>query len=171
MMKGLAKSTRRAMRRARRRRGTELNLVSMIDVLTVLVFFLLVNQIGVSVLGIELPGPAVASADPPPAQQLSVVVRPDGLTLADQGRALARFERLDRGYDVAGLAARLVEIKTATPDDRRISLLLEPGIPYETLIALMDTVRTTAGGDGTEYELFPEVSVGVAPPPAAGAAP
>ncbi|MDB5971872.1 MAG: biopolymer transporter ExbD [Hydrocarboniphaga sp.] len=165
MMQGLAKGTRRAMRRARRRRGTELNLVSMIDVLTVLVFFLLVNQIGVSVLGIELPGPPVTSAEPPPPQQdLSVVVREAGLTLADNGQPLAEYPRGDRGYEYTALVAKLVELKQAAPDDQRISLLLEPGIAYETLVALMDAVRadsSVAGASGTE--LFPQVSVGVAP--------
>lgn len=167
MMQGLAKNTRRAMRRAKRRRGGELNLVSMIDVLTVLVFFLLVNQIGVSVLGIELPGPPVASAEPPPPQQdLSVVVRGDGLTLADNGQPLQAWAKQGAAYDYAGLVAKLTELKSATPDDKRISLLLEPTVSYETLVALMDAVRTDPSA---AYELFPEVSVGVAPPAEAAA--
>jgi len=164
MMQGLAKNTRRAMRRARRRRGTELNLVSMIDVLTVLVFFLLVNQISVSVLGIELPGPAVASAAPPPVQDLSVIVRPDSLTLANNNEPMATYARAERGYDYEALAAKLTELKRAAPDDTRIALLLDPAIPYEILVSLMDTVRqTTATVAEPAAELFPDVSVGVAP--------
>jgi biopolymer transport protein ExbD len=167
MMQGIAKNTRRAMRRAKRRRGTELNIVSMIDVLTVLVFFLLVNQIGVSILGIDLPGPAVASAEPP-KQDLSVIVRPDALTLSDSGRPIGHFAHTDSGYDLAGLVTQLATLKQQTPDDDRISLLLEPGIPYETLVALMDAVRTDSTSAGANAaELFPEVSVGVAPPAAA----
>lgn len=175
MMQGLAKNTRRAMRRARRRRGAELNLVSMIDVLTVLVFFLLVNQIGVSVLGIELPGPAVASSEPPPAQDLSVIVRADALVLANNSQPLATYAATDRGYDYDGLVDKLLELKRATPDDTRISLLLDPGIPYETLVTLMDAVReTTATTTVPAAQLFPDVSVGVAPAaaePAAAEAP
>lgn len=165
MMQGIAKNTRRAMRRAKRRRGTELNLVSMIDVLTVLVFFLLVNQIGVSVLGIELPGPPVASAEPPPEQQdLSVVVREGGLTLADNGQPLAEYPRGDRGYEYTALVAKLIELKQAAPEDKRISLMLEPGIPYEILVSLMDAVRADSSTPGSSgAELFPQVSVGVAP--------
>ena len=56
-----ARRTRRLERHLKRGGNEELNIVSMIDVFAVLVFFLLVNQIGVSVLGIELPGPPVAS--------------------------------------------------------------------------------------------------------------
>ncbi len=162
MMQGLAKNTRRAMRRARRKRGTELNLVSMIDVLTVLVFFLLVNQIGVSVLGVELPGPAAASSEPTPPQDLSVVVRADGLVLADNGQPIGRYPLLDGLFDFNGLAARLGELKQLTPDDSRISLLLEPGISYETLVTLMDAVRVDSAN--TDLPLFPDISVGVAPP-------
>ena len=55
MMQGISRETRRALRRVRRKRSTELNLVSMIDILTVLMFFLLVNSIGLSILGINLP--------------------------------------------------------------------------------------------------------------------
>lgn len=165
MMKGLVKSTRRAIRRARRNQGEDLNLVSMIDVLTVLMFFLLVNQLGISILGVELPGPPVATAEPPPQQDLSVVVRPAGLTLADNGRTLNDFPRQEAGYDFAGLSMKLGELKLATPDDTRISLLLEPSIPYETLVTLMDTVREVPprGAVGAR-ELFPDISVGVAPP-------
>jgi biopolymer transport protein ExbD len=140
-------------------------------VLTVLVFFLLVNQIGVSVLGIELPGPAVASAEPPPVQDLSVIVRADSLTLANNGAPMETYGRSDRGYDYDGLVAKLTELKRATPDDTRISLLLDPGIPYETLVSLMDSVReTTATVAEPAAELFPDVSVGVAPPAAEPAA-
>ena len=176
MMQGIAKNTRRAMRRAKRRRGTELNLVSMIDVLTVLVFFLLVNQIGVSVLGIELPGPPVASAEPPPQQQdLSVIVREGGLTLADNNAPFADYPKTAGGYDYTALVTKLLELKQAAPDDKRISLMLEPGIAYETLVSLMDAVRSDSLRPGASgAELFPQVSVGVAPeaaPAPAGAQP
>ena len=176
MMQGIAKNTRRAMRRAKRRRGTELNLVSMIDVLTVLVFFLLVNQIGVSVLGIELPGPPVASAELPPQQQdLSVIVREGGLTLADNNAPLAEYPKTEAGYEYTALVAKLLELKQAAPDDKRISLMLEPGIAYETLVALMDAVRSDSSMPGSSgAELYPQVSVGIAPdaaPAAAGAQP
>ena len=44
MMHGLSRDTRRTLKRLlRRKRHSELNIVSMIDILTVLIFFLLVN--------------------------------------------------------------------------------------------------------------------------------
>ncbi|MFT4048171.1 MAG: biopolymer transporter ExbD [Solimonas sp.] len=160
------------MRRARRRRGTELNIVSMIDILTVLVFFLLVNQIGVSILGINLPDASAAVTSEPPPQDLSVVVRPDALTLANNGEALASFARRGAEYDYAGLRGRLRELKAAQPDDRRISLLVDAGIPYQIVVTLMDTVRADPGdGHGAEAELFPDIAIGAAPAPALEAAP
>lgn len=170
MMQGLAKNTRRAMRRARRRRGTELNIVSFIDILTVLVFFLLVNQISVSILGINLPDASAAPTELVLQQNLSVVVRPEAMILANNGNEIGRYARAGEGYELAGLTAQLQTLKDATPDDERITLLLEPGIPYEVLVALMDAVRSDLGdGSAPERALFPEISVGAAPPPEEGA--
>jgi len=170
MMQGLAKNTRRAMRRARRRRGTELNIVSFIDILTVLVFFLLVNQISVSILGINLPDASAAPTELVLQQNLSVVVRPEAMILANNGNEIGRYARAGESYELAGLTTQLQTLKDATPDDERITLLLEPGIPYEVLVALMDAVRSDLGDGATpERLLFPEISVGAAPPPEEGA--
>ena len=94
-----------------------------------------------------------------------MIVRADTLTLANNGAPLETYGRSDRGYDYDGLVAKLIELKRAAPDDKRIALLLDPGIPYEILVSLMDSVReTTATVAEPAAELFPEVSVGVAPP-------
>lgn len=164
-----SRQLRLSIRRARRRRGHELNIVSMIDVLTVLVFFLLVNSISVSTLGIDLPDTRNTS-QPMPLHALSVIVRSAGMTLSDNGEVIASFANAAHGYDLQGLAERLRQIKDRAPQESHITLRLESGIPYEILIALMDAVRS--GPDGTyrgERELFPSIAVGEAV--AAGARP
>lgn len=160
MQGGLLSDVQREIRRARRRQESELNLVSMIDVLTVLVFFLLINQLGVSVLGIELPGPAKTAAATPP-QELSVVVRGDGMTLANHGKPIAVFPRTGERYDLTALASKLEGLKKAVPDNTHISLMFTPDVPYQTLVMLMDTVRTSQTAAATP--LYPDISVGLAP--------
>lgn len=162
MNKGSSRELRMSIRRARRRRGTDLNIVSMIDVLTVLVFFLLVNALSVSTLGINLPDSS-AKAQPPPAHALSVVVRANGLTLSDNSQVIGTFAKSEQKYDLHGLTTRLRDIKNRAPQESNITLRLEYGIPYETLISVMDAVRSFADGPHhTERELFPVISIGEA---------
>jgi len=167
MMQGLSRKTRHAMRRARRHRGTELNIVSMIDILTVLVFFLLVNSTGVAILGVNLPGNA-SDAKPPP-HALSVAIHPDTLTVADERGVIRNIPRLPDGhYDLATLARLMEQIKQQRPQETQITLLLEPGIPYNALVDVMDTVREQPSSDNNHsIELFPDIALGDAPPQAA----
>ncbi len=163
MMHGLSHQTRRAMRRARRRRGTELNIVSMIDVLTVLVFFLLVNSVGVAIIGINLPDAKALPSDHPP-RGLSVVVRDSSMLVIDSNGPLQAFANTAEGYDYAGVARYLRRLKEQLPDESNITLLLAPGIPYDSVIHLVDAVRVQPTPDGRgERELFPQVSLGDAP--------
>jgi biopolymer transport protein ExbD len=171
MMQGLSRNLRRATRRARRKRAMELNIVSMIDILTVLVFFLLVNATGVSILGVNLPS---TSASPPKeTKELRLIVRVNGLTLADSHGPLQQFNKAaDGSYDLAGLATMLDQIKDRDPGEDKITLLLEPGIAYDTLVQVMDTVRLQPGTAGQpQRDLFPQISMGDAPQTAASAAP
>ncbi len=169
MMQGLSRDTRRALRRARRKRGSQLNIVSMIDILTVLVFFLLVNSIGVSILGINLPD---ANASPPPqaTHALSLLIRQSELTLTDNGGVIKTLPTTDAGYDVRALGELMKQIKQRLPDESKISLLLEPGIPYDVLVAVMDVVRSDTDS-ATPVDLFPLISLGDAPSVAAGGPP
>lgn len=169
MMHGLSRDTRRALRRAKRRRGGELNIVSMIDILTVLVFFLLVNSIGVSILGVNLPD-ANASQPTPPPHALAVQIRQNELVMTDNGGVIKRLPALAGGQDFEGLATLAREVKQRLPQESRITLLLEQGVPYAQLIGVMDAVRSDATAKGQAGELFPLISLGDAPP-AAGAAP
>lgn len=169
MMQGLSRNMRRATRRARRKRATELNIVSMIDILTVLVFFLLVNATGVSILGINLPSSNASQTQEHP-RGLKVVVRTDGLTLGDSNGPIQQFPNGANGYDLHALGDLLAQIKDRAPDEDKITLLLEPGIAYDVLVQVMDTVRVQAASPGhPQRDLFPMISMGDAPQAAAPA--
>ena len=52
------------------------------------------------------------------------------------------------------------------PDKKEATLLLEPDIPYDLLVQVMDAVRIVEQRQGTilvQAELFPDVSIGDAP--------
>lgn len=168
MMHGLSRDTRRTVKRLmRRKRQRELNIVSMIDILTVLIFFLLVNSIGVSILGVNLPADN-APPPPKPPRALSVTIRHDGLVLGDSGGTLHSFANLNGAYDLGGLNQLLYQVKQREPDETKIMLLLESDIPYDALVQVMDAVRTARSTDGRQdLELFPQISLGDAPQTAA----
>ncbi len=163
-MRGLSRSARTALRREQRRKSSvELNIVSMIDILTVLVFFLLVNSTGVAILGINLPD-ATQVATPDQNQQLTVLMRSNGFTLQQGSSELGRFGVAGSAVDYAALNQKLREVKSARPEEKRITLLLEPTISHDALVQTMDAVRLTKSVDGTKlYELFPSIVLGDAP--------
>ncbi len=171
MMQGISRETRRALRRVKRKRSTELNLVSMIDILTVLMFFLLVNSIGVSILGINLPDANASSAEPP-AHNLAVLIRKDDLTLTDNGFIVKSVPSANGAYNFPGLADLMRETKKRLPGETKITLLSEPGISYEVLVSAMDAVRVDLTATGSQtVELFPLISLGDAPANAAKVTP
>lgn len=174
-MHGLSRRARAVLRRQRRHSQVgELNLVPMIDILVVLVFFLLVNSTGVSILGIDLPDATKQSQPDPNRLPLFVTVRGDGLVLTEGPNEIGRFGSAAEGYDFKGLSDRLQQIKDSRPDEKRITLLLEPAASHDALVQTMDAVRVgTADGGRVLRELFPQISLGDAPAVAAapGAAP
>lgn len=171
-MHGLTRKARAVLRRDRRKKQVgELNLVPMIDILVVLVFFLLVNSTGVSILGINLPDSSKKSVPDPNRKPLIVTVRSDGLALTEGGAELGRYGSASEGYDFKGLSDRLVEVKTAHPDESAITLLIEPATTHDTLVQTMDAVRIgTVDGGRQLRDLFPNISLGDAPVLAAPAA-
>jgi len=173
------RSQRRALRELERnelanRGEAPINLVPMIDILTVLVLYLLVGSIfrQFTILPLNLPNPPVASVPvKQPPLQLTVTVHPGGLELSD-GRSKAQgIENTANGYDLATLGARLADYKRRLPSEDSITLLLEPHIKYDTLIQIMDAVRVfpAASEEGKHAEaMFPNISIGDAPQPGLG---
>lgn len=164
-MHGLTRKARAVLRRDRRKKQVgELNLVPMIDILVVLVFFLLVNSTGVSILGINLPDSTKQSEPDPNRQPLAVTVRGDGMVLTEGLNELGRFGSASEGYDFKALSERLLAVKTARPGETRITLLVEPATTHDTLVQTMDAVRITPDNGGrTLRDLFPNISLGDAP--------
>lgn len=136
-------------------RGGALNLVSLMDIFTILVFFLLVNSSDGEVLpstrSVQLPE-SVAEDKP----RETVVVMVTGSDILVQGRKVASVEAALAGDDIvlpelkAALAeqeARILRVDTtATPEQREITIMGNKEIPYAVLKRVMATCADAGFG-------------------------
>jgi biopolymer transport protein ExbD len=168
------------LRKRRAHAPEELNVTAFMNLMVVLVPFLLLsavfNQITIHELNLPaLSEPAVEPKDDKPKLTLEVVIRKDGLDVQDRyGGRLKLIPNLAAGHDFAALKDKLREVKRQFPEVTAVTLLLEPEVPYDTLIQAMDAVRSDTvqrAGAPVPVELFPEVSIGDAPRQATAAAP
>jgi biopolymer transport protein ExbD len=160
-------SVRRMMRH--QRKPSELQLVSMIDIFTVLVTFLLMTAVfsRTVILELKLPPANAEFKEPPPGLQLEVTVRADSLQVGDRNSGpLASFPNKGGSYDFDALSQYLQQVKSKFPDKTEATILLEPSTPYDTVVQVMDRIRVlevNAGLNVEQYELFPDISIGDAP--------
>jgi len=145
-------------------------LVPMIDIFTVLVTFLLMTAVfsRTVIMELKLPKDGGPAVDLPPGLVLEVVLRRTGLTVQDRKSGVLPkgvFPRAEAGakYDLAGLSTFLQQVKAQFPDKTEATLLMEPEVPYDELVQVMDTVRATEqkqGGRFVQLPLFPDISLG-----------
>jgi biopolymer transport protein ExbD len=154
----------RRVRRMGRSSEGELNIVSMIDVFAVLVFFLLVSAAiaaaRLNVLGLSLPSnqPVTESK---PLQRLTITLDRQDLRFTDMSGAVRRIPSKRGGYDLETLAGLLANAKRKAPAEENITLLVHPDVAYEHVIRVMDVARgTPAGAAPGRGRLFPAISVG-----------
>ncbi|MES0872411.1 ExbD/TolR family protein [Sinimarinibacterium thermocellulolyticum] len=163
------------MRRARRQDVAELNITAFLNLMVVLVPFLLITAVFTQLTIKELDLPDTSRSQPPSEELkrgLSVLIRETGLTLTNDGAIVQSWPKAEDGYNYAALGQTLAEIKNRNPAEDRITLLLEPGIPYDVMIQVMDTVHyLPAASEGVLVDMFPRISVGDAPVLASEAVP
>ena len=164
-----SKLAKRAIRNHERYRGrNDLNVVPMIDMMVILVFFLIFTAVfsKTTVVELNLPAPNSSVPDLPEGLQLEVIVRADRVEVSDRKMGVLRsVPNTPAGYDLVALSDFLQQVKAKYPQNLAASVLLTPDIPYDTLVQVMDTVRVWEIQDGTyrKAELFPDISVGEAP--------
>lgn len=160
------------MRRVRRQEVQELNITAFLNLMVALIPFLLITAVFTQLTIKELDLPDTSRTQQPSEEVkrgLSVIVRSGGLTLVKDGDVMQSWAKTE-GHNYAALGQALAEIKQNNPAEDRISLLMEPGISYDVLVQVMDTVHyLPAAGQGVLVDMFPQISVGDAP--AAEAAP
>jgi biopolymer transport protein ExbD len=150
------RNTRRIKRMSRNRlKITKMNLTSLMDVFTILVFFLLVNSGSVEVLDapkdVVLPESRVESK---PRETVIISVSPEDVLV--QGRLVAFVDDIlnDKSTAMEPIAARLAELKenvigtsTATvAATQEVTILADKEVPF----IVVKTIMSTCTGQGYE---------------------
>jgi biopolymer transport protein ExbD len=146
---------RRAERKARHENAVDMNLVSLIDVFTILIFFLLSNSGGVEALAtpkaVKLPE-SVSTQEP----KDTVVVVVSATDIVVNGRKVAAVaDVIDQATDVVAplkteldaLASREVIRQENAEKARRLTILGDKEIPYRLLRKIMATSAVANFGD------------------------
>jgi biopolymer transport protein ExbD len=153
--------------RRRSNDAPELDMTTFMNLMVVLVPFLLITAVFSRITIVELDLPSAKGPAPSePTFRVEVVVREAGLEIMDGTRVIAAMPREGDEYDLSTLSDYLVEIKRQYPKKEDASVLLEPEIPYDDLIQVMDVVRSVEIADGAEMvraDLFTAISIGDAP--------
>lgn len=174
------------MRSGKKKRATdvELDITAFMNLMVVLIPFLLLDAVftQISVLQLNLPSTESSASPENPDQPpftLEVLIYKDRFEVVDRKSeatlGVIRNEGEKHNFD--RLHEMLVQLKergrSMGKDVRDITLLCEENTPYELLITTMDTVRITekeVNGTMIKRELFPEISIGSAPPDQSGTA-
>ena len=147
--------------------AVELNITAFMNLMVILVPFLLVTAVFSRITVLELNLPALNSKENQQEKiklNLELVLRKDSFDIQDANLGIIkRFARSNTQTKWNKFTDILVEIKSRFPEETNITLLLEPGINYKTLITVMDHVRSADIVQITSVktvELFPNISIG-----------
>lgn len=172
--------------RRRNREEADLDITSFMNLMIILVPVLLMSMVfsHVSVLDLKLPdlSSEQAPADENPENKtLELVIYPDRLEVNfPAGEPLRTVAKKEGEYDFKYLSDVLQEVKRQLKDQdidkRDILILSQPDTDYQTIVSVMDTVRSfeaVVAASVVDAELFPDISLGDAPvsPDAAEATP
>ena len=159
----------------------ELDLVPIMNLVTILIPFLLMASSFVSLAAIDSTLPAIGQPpeatqdDDEPPLNLSVAITDQGYTVMGGDDAL-KGEGEEKGaiipckkancpspdaYDTKELTQLLVEIKDRWGEEENVILVPESQVPYEVLVITMDATRNDpeTTSDGRPRELFPFVVI------------
>ncbi len=164
--------TRRTLRQFKRNATSGhqelVNLVPMIDILTILVIYLLIGALSpqLAALNLDLPSTqATAVAPKKQPLQLTIALRREGFTVSDRSGLLRSIAKTSKGYDLTTLGNTLAQVKQKHGEETSVTLLMEPDTAYDLLVQVMDTARLMPmkKKGAVPQEMFPDVSIGDAP--------
>ena len=150
------RNTRRIKRMSRNRmKISKMNLTSLMDVFTILVFFLLVNSGSVEIMeapkGVELPESRVEAK---PRETVVIFISPDEVMV--QGKVVARVADIVEGKvdSVDVVSARLAELKEqvvgtntlVVAQSQEVTILADKSVPF----MVVKTIMSTCTGQGFE---------------------
>ena len=148
----------------------EIDVTTFLNLMVVLIPFLLITAVfsRLTIIELDLPSNANGAATAQESFRIEVIVREPGFEISNGKSVIATVPKKDDEYDLEELSTMMVALKQEYPDIDSASVLMEPMIPYDYLIQVMDTVRTVEVPTDVEeeyelYGLFSDISVGEAP--------
>ena len=148
----------------------EIDVTTFLNLMVVLVPFLLITAVfsRLTIVELNLPSAAGGPTNNQDNFRVEVIVREAGMEISNGSAMIASIPKKDEEYDLESLSELIVELKRDYPDQEEASVLMEPRIPYDYLIQVMDVVRSIEVPTDVEdeyelYALFSDISVGDAP--------
>ena len=149
----------------------ELNITTFLNLMVVLVPFLLITAVfsRMAVIELNLPSATSGPAAPEVGFRPEIIVRELGLEITNGKEIIAALPKVDGEYDLATLGEYMRSLKEDYAEVDAASVLVEPQVPYDYLIRVMDVVRSVdvpdpAAENGfVRVALFPAIAVGEAP--------
>ncbi len=148
----------------------EIDVTTFLNLMVVLIPFLLITAVfsRLTIVELDLPSAAGGPASNEDSFRVEVIVRKEGMEISNGSATIASIPKKDEEYDLESLSEMMVDLKREYPEHDAASVLMEPLIPYDHLIQVMDIVRAIEVPTGVEdevelYALFSEISVGEAP--------
>jgi biopolymer transport protein ExbD len=169
---------RRHHYRRRTSESYEIDVTTFLNLMVVLIPFLLITAVfsRMTIIELNLPSSAGGPSNGADSFRIEVVVREAGIEITNGNSIFASIPKKDDDFDLDTLSDFMVELKRDHPDHDAASVLMEPHIPYDYLIQVMDIVRSVEAEVEIEDEdmempegavqlvaLFPVISVGDAP--------
>jgi biopolymer transport protein ExbD len=163
----------RLQRMRRSLRGeTDLNITAFLNLMVILVPFLLITAVfsHMTILELNLPPNQQKNPDNPNQKKernFELIIRSDRIIVSDTlGGPIRTIYKENGKYDMKAVSDILVKLKTMFPKKQNITILLEPNVPYDVLVAAMDAsrvVEVVESASVVKKELFPVISIGDAP--------
>ncbi len=148
----------------------DLNIVPMIDMMVILVFFLIFTAVfsKTNILQLNLPASSTsAPLDLPKGLKLEVIIRGGDLLVNDRNSGpLTTLPNTASGPNLDGLSEYIRRIKSQYPEMTDVTILSSPSTSYDELVQVMDTVRVyqLPVAPFSKAELFPDIALGDAHP-------
>ena len=159
--------------RKKRQKHTEaadLDVTPFMNLMIVLVPVLLLSMVftHTTVIDLNFPtGEAASGEFDPDAVHLEVAVYNDRLVVADgRGGVIKQLPKVEGEHNYNELSLVMQELKRRMPEKEDITVLLQEETDYQTLVSVMDKVRsypTVQAMDVVQAELFPVISLGDTP--------
>ena len=156
----------------------EIDVTTFLNLMVVLLPFLLITAVfsRMTIVELNLPSSSGGPSSHEDNFRIEVIVREAGIEISNGSSIIASVPKKDDEFDLETLSDFMIELKRDYPNQDAASVLMEPRIPYDYLIRVMDVVRSvevTKSIEVTDDEqaepeiqlvaLFTEISVGDAP--------